>query len=131
AHEGDGDHERVEVGDVEAGELLGDVGRLLGPRSPTAPLLRPDWDGPPAVGQGGEETAPGLEVVRPGAQEGEASVLGAGSQQGAEGGPHLGAQGLLVHIGEATFGSMLLDSLQVDVAAFETRSGWDVKPEGL
>ena len=90
-------HERVQVGDLEPSELLGDDRRLLGSRVPPAPRRRPRRHTPSTIGERRQQSTAGFDVVLSGPQEREAGVGPPRLQAAAEGVADLDPEGLLVH----------------------------------
>ena len=91
------DHERVQVGDLEPSELLGDDRRLFGGGVPPSPRRRPRRHTPSPIGERRQQGPAGLDVVLSGPEEREAGVGPPRLQAAAEGVADLGPEGLLVH----------------------------------
>ena len=89
--DGEADQVRVQVGHVEAGQLLGDDPRLRRCRAEAAVLRRPGGHRPTPVGEGAQVRTARLEVVAAGAEHGE-GVGAAGGQSRLEGSAHPGPE---------------------------------------
>ena len=90
--DGEADQVRVQVGHVEAGQLLGDGPRLRRTRAEPAVLRRPGGHGPAPVGEGAQVRTARLEVVAAGAEHGEGVTGVAGCQTRFERSAHTGAE---------------------------------------